>query len=106
MHGACQTRHLIRIAKKPTTVTNVNDPNSKEAKRSDVGTSLSKPPDDPRLRKKDEHGIVFEETDSKALLDEKQKYQGCPSGTAFALTSSNGCRAEKPVEGDRDEHHS
>jgi hypothetical protein len=49
---------------------------SKEAKRSDVGTCASKPPDDPRVVKKDEHGNVIEDPDTKALLDEKQKSQG------------------------------
>jgi len=54
----------------------MSDPDSKEAKRSDIGTCLSQPPDDPRVVKKDEHGNVIEETNAKAILDEKQKSQG------------------------------
>ena len=54
----------------------MSDPNSKESKRSDIGTCLSKPPDDPRLVRKDEHGNVIEEPDTKAALDEAQKSQG------------------------------
>jgi hypothetical protein len=51
-------------------------PDSKEAKRSDIGTCASKPPDDPRFVKKDEFGNVIEEPDSKVALDEAQKSQG------------------------------
>ena len=51
-------------------------PDTKEAKRSEIGTCASKPPDDPRLVNKDEHGNVIEEPDTNALLDEKQKSQG------------------------------